>query len=144
MKYTRLVPLHKSGCLKVLGNFRPIALINTISKVFEELPDQKVYTFLEKLKILNDHQFGFRMNRSKVDALSIVSEEILEAKDNNKRLVALLLDSRKAFDTVNHSLKLEKLLKYELRVNVFIFWKVIYRVDINTQKYIEHFQDCHL
>ena len=74
------------------------------------------------------------MNRGTVDALSIVSEEFLEAQNNNNNhLVALFPGFQKAFDTVNHSLLLEKLQNYGQRVNVYIFWKVIQGVDINRE-----------
>ena len=42
MKYSRIIPLHKPGSLKEPGNFRPITLINTISKVFKKLLHQKM------------------------------------------------------------------------------------------------------
>ena len=112
MKYTRVIPLHKSGSSKEPANYRQIALINIISKVFDKHLNQKMISFLENLKTFNDHQFGFRMNRSTIEALSIVIEEALEENNIVKGLIASSLDFREAFDAVSYSLKLDKLHSY--------------------------------
>ena len=108
MKYTRFIPLLKYGSLKS-RNFRPVALIKTISNVFEKFYHQKIDSFLVNFKTLNDHQFGFRMNRSTIDALSIVNGKFPETENRYHNLVSSFLFFRKTFHTVNHSLLLGNL-----------------------------------
>ena len=48
------------------------------------------------------------MNRNTVDSQSIVSEDILEAKNNNINLLALILVFQKAFKAVRTSQEFEK------------------------------------
>ena len=51
MKYTGNISLQESGSVKEPQNSRPIALTNTISKVFKELLHQDKYCFLEQFKV---------------------------------------------------------------------------------------------
>ena len=48
------------------------------------------------------NQFGFRQKHSTENALVTLIENISDALDNNDFSIAIFLDLRKAFDTVNH------------------------------------------
>ena len=106
-----------SGSLNEPGNFRPLTINNTLTRVFEKIRHQEIKSFAEKIKTGNDHQFRLKMKRGTVDALSIVSEEDLEAWNKNDNLIALFLDFPEAFNTINHSLLLEKLHSSGLKGN---------------------------
>ena len=54
-------------------------------------------------------QFGFRRNHSMTDAIMTFLREVLKSFDSNLMLLSVFMDLRKAFDTVSHSLILEKL-----------------------------------
>ena len=118
-RYTKIIPLHKSGSSGEPANFRPKVLINTISKVIKKIQHHKRYRFLKKIKLLDDRPFGFKLNTSRVDALSIVIEWALEKK--NKKNWFWFLTFEKAFDTVNYSQLLEKLHKFGIRCNGLYF-----------------------
>ena len=45
---------------KLISSYRPISLLTTFSKIFEMLFVSRLLPFLEKFKIIPDHQFGFR------------------------------------------------------------------------------------
>ena len=66
-------------------------------------------------------QFGFTRGLSPIMAALIVSEVILQAKQQKSNLYLVTLDSQKAFDVVHHFLLLEKLY-YEVPPEI---WKVI-------------------
>jgi hypothetical protein len=57
----------------------------------------------------SDLQFGFTRGLSPIMAALIVSEVILQAKQQKSNLYLVTLDSQKAFDVVHHMLLLEKL-----------------------------------
>ena len=69
----------------------------------------------------SDLQFGFTRGLSPIMAALIVSEVILQAKQQKSNLYLVTLDSQKAFDVVHHMLLLEKLY-YEVPPEI---WKVI-------------------
>jgi len=69
-----------------------------------------LYNFLSNEDIISNHQSGFRSLHSTVTAL-------LEATDNNWAFnidrgnvnAVVFLDSKKAFDTVDHDIRLSKM-----------------------------------
>jgi hypothetical protein len=116
-----LTPIHKKGKEPTLTtNYRGI---NTVTSVF--IGKQFEYALLEKMPKLNnnqsDLQFGFTRGLSPIMAALIVSEVILQAKQQKSNIYLFTLDSQKAFDVVYHILLLEKLY-YEVPPEI---WKVI-------------------
>ena len=55
------------------------------------------------------NQFGFRKNNSPVHDLVQITETIKECIDNGKYGHGIFIDLRKAFDTMNHGILLNKL-----------------------------------
>ena len=72
----------------------------------------RLYAFLETHNILYEKQFGFRKNNSTIFALMQITEKIKESIDKGKYGCGILIDLRKAFDTVNHGILLLKLEHY--------------------------------
>lgn len=64
MKPAIVKPLYKKGDKQLTKNYRPIALLSVFSKIFEKIIHSQLYAFLEKHKILNNEQKGFRKNIS--------------------------------------------------------------------------------
>ena len=97
------------------GNYRPIASLPYLSKIFERNMADKLINFLNKYSILSKFQFGFQKNRSTCDALLSLVNFIYSALDERKFVVNVLIDLRKAFDTVDHSILLDKMFNYGVR-----------------------------
>ena len=72
----------------------------------------KFLYLLRKTHILNDRQSGVRKLFSTTTAVLDVSEIILEEMNKNKFVGAVLIDLKKAFDTVDHKILLKKLWCY--------------------------------
>ena len=72
VKIAKVFPLHKSGDKSIPSNFRLISLLPTIAKIFEKLPQRRIFSFLVKVNLLSSSQFGFRAKRSTVDAVLLI------------------------------------------------------------------------
>ena len=79
-------------------------------------------------------QYGFRANRSTSSALLELVEDITPALDENKFTVGVIIDLRKAFDTIDHTLLLKKLENYGMR-GVVNKWLCSYLS--NRKQYVE-------
>mgnify|MGYP001549049027 CR=1 FL=1 len=78
----------------------------------------RLSNFLERNKTLYKFQFGFRKNYSTSQAVMEVIDSIYQYCDNNEITVGIYLDLQKAFDTVNHTILLQKLENYGIRGTV--------------------------
>lgn len=95
-------------------NYRPISLLNTMSKVFEKVLLTRIMKFINKYKLLPDEQFGFRKNHSTGHALLRLVEEVTHGFNHNRVTVAAFLDVEKAFDRVWHVGLVYKLTKMKI------------------------------
>lgn len=105
-KQSKIIPLPKTN-----NEFRPIAILPFLSKVFENIMFKQMSCYLNDNDLLSDRQSGFRKGRSCVSALLDVVEELREKLDEKMISFLILLDHSKAFDTVVHSILLTKLEK---------------------------------
>jgi len=69
-------------------------------------------TFLETNKILSKWQFGFRSNHSTIHPLVHFLNKISDSLNTKKHTVAIFCDLKKAFDTCDRNILLNKLQKY--------------------------------
>ena len=72
---------------------------------------------LEFNGFLSEHQFGFRPNRSTELAVTLFTDLIRKEADRGKATGTIFIDLSKAFDTISHSVLLEKLSRYGIQDN---------------------------
>ena len=99
----------------VIYNYRPISLLPAIGKLFEKLLAFRLTNHLHTHNILSPHQFGFREKYSTELAVNDIHEKLLHNLDNGLNSCTIFLDLAKAFDSVSHSILLDKLKKYGVR-----------------------------
>ena len=100
-------------------NYRPISLLNFISKIYSRIINNKLKEFLEENNIIRDSQFGFRRKRGTASLLTQLYELISRTKCNKKTVVTIVSrDVSKAFDKVWRRGLIYKLVEMGLPNNI--------------------------
>ena len=102
MKNAETIALHKSKEKHIVGNYRPISLLITVSKLLEKVVYKRTYSHLESNNQLYKSQYGFRSKHSCENAVSELVGEIMKANDQNKYSISVFLDSSKEIKSEWH------------------------------------------
>ena len=101
--------------MRPLSSESMVFSINELSSISDKqgskptLFEDRLYKFVEHNKLLNESQYGFRKGRSTNLALLKVVNDIMEATDRKDTTIGVFVDLRKAFDTLNHDILVNKL-----------------------------------
>ena len=96
-----------------MENYRPISILPIISKVFEKEVFQQLYHYLKVSSILSKFRSGFRPLHSTVSVLIQICDDWSDSMDKGKLTgVVFIYIRNKAFDSVDHSILLEKVQFY--------------------------------
>ncbi|XP_055388215.1 metacaspase-2-like [Condylostylus longicornis] len=97
-----IVPIHKGGTKTDCGNYRPISLLNSVSKIYEKAINKRIRSFVESTIGFDTNQYGF-IEESGIDsAVSVTLDHIYDALDEGCYVAGVFIDLSKAFDVVNH------------------------------------------
>ncbi|UYV79484.1 hypothetical protein LAZ67_17002840 [Cordylochernes scorpioides] len=103
-------PIFKSGDRDNPSNYRGIALISNLSKLFTSILKSRLRNWIEGRSIIPENQAGFRKGYSCQDHIfTLLSLIQLTLRRKRRKLYAFFVDLKKAFDTVPHSLLWSKL-----------------------------------
>ena len=115
LKTARVIPLYKSGNVDDVNNYRPVSILPILSKIFERVVYNRVYSFLEKYNLLNRSQYGFRKGKSTIQAVLDQLEFVYKNIDSGNVVISFFIDFSKAFDCIDHDILLKKLDHYGIR-----------------------------
>ena len=83
-------------------NYRSIALLDNIGKLFEKIINYRLRNFLEENNLYNFQQYGFRQGKSTTHVTNLIHECIKQNSAQGFKSAILSKDVQKAFDTVWH------------------------------------------
>lgn len=108
-KTSWIKPIFKSGNKSDMKNYRGIASLNSIPKLFEKMVTEAISPVV--LPFLNASQHGFMAGRSTTTNLVTFTDYVIKELRCNVQIDAVYTDFSKAFDKVAHRLLLVKLEK---------------------------------
>ena len=104
-----VVPIPKVNTPEEIGHLRPIALTPLPGKIIERFIHTQISNHLQEFNLLTQYQNGFRKEHSTIDTIFKCTTDLQNNKNSKIHTIALYIDFKKAFDTVNHELLLKKL-----------------------------------
>ena len=113
LKKTIVPPLIKKSTLDKndLENYRPVSNLSFISKITEKIVASRFKKHLLENSLHEPKQSAYRSHHSTETALISVTIDIMCAVDQKKAVVLVLLDLSAAFNTIDHSILLNRLHK---------------------------------
>lgn len=111
--------LYKKGDEGDPDNYRPIALVNAVVKLFTFLLYIRLENWVNSKDILPEFQAGFRRGRGTSDNIFVLNALIQKALNTIKgKLFVLFVDFRRAFPSLNHLLLWFKLKNYGISTKI--------------------------
>lgn len=108
-KSSYIIPIHKSGLKNWVENYRGIAILSVIPKLFEKLVRDSLIFDVKNLIVSQQH--GFCAGRSTATNLAIFVKDTVCCLEKGIQMDVIYTDFSKAFDKINHNLLIDKLTK---------------------------------
>ena len=116
-----ITPIFKAGDKSSVKNYRPISLLCSSSLVLERLIYNKISDYV--FKLISPSQFGFRPNNSTPQQLLLFLSDIFNSFEAKRRIDAVYIDFKKAFDSVPHQELLLKLWSYGITGSLWLWFR---------------------
>ena len=104
-----------------VSDYRPVSLLPVPGKIIEKLVHDHIMKFFTENDSLCEKQNGFRPGHSTTNSIINLTNDIYNATNCGQVTVAAFIDLKKAFDTVNHKILLEKLNYMGIRKETLIW-----------------------
>ena len=115
LKEAKVIPVYKSDDETEPGDYRPISLLSVFNLLFEKLMYHRLKSFLDNNNVLFKAQYGFREKHSTQQAILDTVNIIQNNMDLKLFTCGIFIDLKKAFDTVDRAILLQKLDHYGIR-----------------------------
>jgi DNA-binding transcriptional ArsR family regulator len=106
-KLSYVTPTFKAGSRNDVTNYREIAILSAIAKLFELLIYKNMYKDLQRL--ISENQHGCVKSQSTVSNLLEYTSFILKSLEDGLLVDSIYTDFSKAFDKIRHQLLLIKM-----------------------------------
>ena len=97
-----IVPIFKGGDKSDVNNYRPVSLLPLPGKRLEKVVYRRLINFLNMHNILIQQENSFKAGHSTIDTVAKFTNDLFMNINGSKCTLAVFIDLKKAFDTVNH------------------------------------------
>ena len=118
-KRAALCPIYKSVDRSIKSNYRPLSVLPTFSKIFENVIKDQITPYFDKY--LSVYLTAYRKNFSSQHMLIRLVETWKKQLDNSNIVGAVLMDLSKAFDCIPHDLLIAKLHAYGFDISALCY-----------------------
>lgn len=105
----KIVPVPKSGSTSSSPEFRPIALISCICKIFHAVINHRLEWYLEKQSLFPRDMVGFRKSRSCLDSLTKLVTDIQIGFTRKQITLGCFIDIENAYNNIDVGILLNSL-----------------------------------
>lgn len=124
---TALTMLYKKGDRNDPANYRGIALVNNITKLFTTTLKNRIEKFAEDRKLLPESQLGFRKGKGCTECIFTLTSAIqLQLRLGEREVYVVFVDFKRAFDSIPHDKLWAKLYNLGISVKIIRIIKSLY------------------
>jgi exonuclease III len=113
-KTSTIVPIPKIKNPKEPQDCRPVNLLPLYEKILEIILYEQLVEYIEQKNIICENQSGFRKKFSCETALQLVLSKWRSEANKGNITIAVMLDFKRAFETIDREILVQKLKKYGL------------------------------
>lgn len=117
-KKTTIIPIPKVRNTKQNSEFRPINILPIHEKLLEKVVQKQLIDYIESNKLLTKKQSGFRGKHSCETALNLVLASWKHEIQSGDNILAVFLDFKRVFETLDRTILLNKLYSFGLNDGV--------------------------
>lgn len=102
-----MIPIHKSGSMRHVENYRGISILCCLGKVLESIVHKVILSAAKS--VISEYQHGFVPQRPATSNLLCYSNVLFREVEMRHHVDSIYVDFSKAFDTVPHHYPVEKI-----------------------------------